>query len=37
MFIEQKGKYNVDWKDFDHLEGLKEKEQVSDSSLMFIN
>ena len=30
-FIEEKGKDNVDWKDFDHLERLKDEEQVYDS------
>ena len=30
-FIEEKGKDNVDWKDFEHLERLKEEERVYDS------
>ncbi|MDO4605431.1 MAG: hypothetical protein Q4B23_05600 [Helcococcus sp.] len=30
-FIEEKGKENVDWKDFEHLERLKDDEQVFDS------
>lgn len=30
-FIEEKGKDNVDWKDFEHLERLKDEEQVYDS------
>lgn len=30
-FVEEKGKENVDWKDFDHLERLKEEELVYDS------
>ena len=30
-FIEEKGKENVDWKDFEHLERLKDDEEVFDS------
>ena len=30
-FIEEKGKDNVDWKDFEHLKRLKEEEIVYDS------
>lgn len=30
-FIEEKGKDNVDWKDFEHLERLKYEEQVYNS------
>lgn len=30
-FIEEKGKDNVDWKDFEHLERLKDEEQVYNS------
>lgn len=30
-FIQEKGKDNVDWKDFEHLERLKDEEQVYDS------